>query len=118
MFGDWEPKEISSDEFTRMTFDRLRQSDGGKRAGHHMIFNHIIDVDGDTATCDADMYALSVREDETGTSSAAAGGRYLMRLVRRENAWLICERSVKLRYRYGDLALFGPIKVPAPEASS
>ena len=114
MFGDWEPKEISADEFTRMTFERLGQSGGGKRAGHHMIFNHLIEVDGDSATCDADMYALSVREDDNGASSAAAGGRYKMRLVRRGGAWLICERSVKLRYRYGDLALFGPAAAPPP----
>lgn len=113
MFGDWEPKEILADEFTRMTFERLRQAeDGSKRAGHHMIFNHLIDIDGDTATCDADMYALSVREDANGATSAAAGGRYLMRLVRCGNDWLICERSVKLRYRYGDLALFGPAAAP------
>lgn len=115
MFGAWEPKEIPADEFTRMTFERLRQAeDGSTRAGHHMIFNHLIDIDDDTATCDADMYAVSVREDANGATSAAAGGRYLMRLVRRGNAWLICERSVKLRYRYGDLALFGPAAAPAP----
>jgi hypothetical protein len=101
MFGDWEPKEISADELTRMTFDRLGKMD----AGHHMIFNHVIEVDGDNATCDADLYAVGVLTEGEKTSSAAAGGRYFMRLIRQAGEWAICERSVKLRYRCGDLTL-------------
>ena len=118
MFGAWEPKEIAADEFTRMTFERMRSPDDRKRTGHHMIFNHIIEVEGDTATCDADMYALAVLEDGEITSSAAAGGRYLMHLVRQDGAWLIRERSVKLRYRYGDLSLFGPVAAPQPSQTA
>ncbi len=115
MFGDWEPREISGDELTQMVFERLGSARQPGRAGHHMIFNHLIEVEGDSATCDADMYALAVREDGDNVSSAAAGGRYLMRLVRQDGRWLIRERSVTLRYRYGDLALFTGAPPPAPE---
>lgn len=119
MTDDWEPKEVSADELTRMVFERLRQANKGDHAGHHMIFNHLIDIDGDAATCDADMHALAVREEGGTASTAMAGGRYLMRLIRQDGRWLIRERTVKLRYRFGDGTLFGaPAAAPKPGSGS
>ena len=100
MFANWQPQEITADELTRMTFEKL----GGADAGQHMVFNHIIDVDGDEATCEADLYAMSVLNPSGGEDAthAAMGGRYFLRLRRVGDEWLIYERSVKLRYRTGD----------------
>lgn len=98
MFPNWTAKEIPADELTRMTFEKL----GGADAGHHMVTNHIIEIDGDQATCHADLYAISVLTDDAETTSATMGGRYFLRLRRQGDDWLIYERSVKLRYRAGD----------------
>jgi hypothetical protein len=101
MFPNWEPKEIPADELTRMTFESLGKAD----AGHHMVFNHLIDVSGDDATCSADLYAVSVLIEDGRTSSMSFGGRYFLRLRRQDGKWLIYERSIKERYRFGDLTL-------------
>lgn len=101
LFPNWESKEISADELTRMTFESLGKAD----AGHHMVFNHLIDVNGDDATCTADLYAVSVLIEDGKTSSMSFGGRYFLRLRRQDGKWLIHERSIKERYRFGDLTL-------------
>ena len=101
MFPNWQPKEIPAEELTEMTFAVLSKID----AVHHMVFNHIIDVDGDEASCVADLHAISVLNDGDDTLSSTSGGRYHLRLRREKGEWLICERAVRQRYRLGDKTL-------------
>jgi hypothetical protein len=90
---DWQPREVSVDELTEMYFAAVDQVE----FGHHMVFNHVIDIDGDEATCLADLF--SIRAGSDGGEPTMGGGRYSLRLRRVDDEWLICERSIKLRYR-------------------
>jgi hypothetical protein len=98
---DWSPREIPIDELAKMVFANISRLD----AGHHMICNHIIDVDGDEATCLADFYAVGILIEDGRTSSAFAGGRNFVRLRRQGAGWVIFERSASVRYRGGDPTL-------------
>jgi SnoaL-like domain len=96
MFPNWTPKEVSSQELAKMTIEALSKYD----SVHHMVFNHLIDVQGDTATCEADLYAVSVGTTAGETVATTIGGRYALRLVREKGEWLICERGITARYIY------------------
>jgi SnoaL-like domain len=102
MFPDWEPKEISIDELTDMYFSGLEKFD----AGHHMVFNHIINVIGDDATCVADLYGVAVFIEGDESKTSFLGGRYSLRLRREAGEWRIYQRAVTVRYRGEGDALF------------
>jgi hypothetical protein len=98
---DWSPKEIPVEELAEMIFATISRYD----AGHHMICNPIIDVDGDEASCLADFHAVATLIEDGQTASAFAGGRYVVRLRRQRGDWVIFERSAQVLYRGGDLTL-------------
>jgi len=97
----WQPGEIAADELARLTMESMNRLD----ACHHMVFNHIIDVDGDKATCEADLFAVSVLVEGEATSTSSLGGRYFLRLERQDGEWLIRERAIRRRYGFGDPTL-------------
>lgn len=110
MFPGWTEKEISGDELTAMSFASLGKMD----AGHHMVFNHIIEIDGDDASCVADLHAVSILHDEAGVpATATVGARYHLRLRREKDMWVIYERAVRPRYRHGDPELGARAKARA-----
>jgi hypothetical protein len=96
MFADWKPKAISARELARMTIDALSKYDHV----HHMVFNHVIDVQGAEATCEADLYAVSLLTKDGATVATTIGGRYTLRLRRLDGEWLISERGIAARYQF------------------
>lgn len=98
--ADWTPKEISVDELAEMYFSQIEKLE----FGHHLVFNHVIDVDGDEATCLADLFAVSARQDGGDTKNSMSGGRYSLKLRRVGEQWLIYERAVTMRYRLAPLS--------------
>jgi hypothetical protein len=98
---NWTPQEISADELTRLTMESLGKLD----IVHHMVFNHVIQVDGEEATCEADLFGVSGLIEGETTSTSQLGGRYVLRLQRHGGEWLIRERSIRRRYGFGDPTL-------------
>jgi SnoaL-like domain len=96
MFPEWQSKEISAQELARMTMEALSKYDSVQ----HVVFNHLIEVQGDSATCEADLNAISVKTKNGESVAATIGGRYMLRLVRRNGEWLICERGITARYQF------------------
>ncbi len=117
MIPDWQGGEIDTHDLAMHYFDQTARFD----AVHHMVFNHLIDVDGDGATCVADLHAVSVLIEEGEARSFTFGGRYFLRLRRSGDKWRIFERSITPRYQIGDKAILAraaarepvrPVKMP------
>lgn len=110
MIEGWKGGEISARDLALKSFEHLSCYD----AVHHMVFNHIIDIDGDSATCVADLNAVSVFVENDKPLSCTIGGRYFLRLKRLRNSWLICERSITQRYIHGDQSILGKATARGP----
>jgi SnoaL-like domain len=107
MFPNWQSKEIPARELARMTIETLSKRD----AVHHVVTGPIIDVDGDVARCEADLFAVSLRSEAGKKIATTMGGRYTLRLVRQNGEWLICERGITARYQFDTEAFVkGPLK--------
>lgn len=69
----------------------------------HMVVNHDIHVDGDTATSHSDFYNPMGRPDATGGLSLLfVGGAYKDRLRRTGDGWVITERVEEMKWWTGD----------------
>ena len=77
---------ISCREFVELA----RQTVGGFEATHHLIPNHLVEVDGDRAVCKAYAHAWhSVPTDRGVADYVLVRGFYEFGLVRTPNGWLI-----------------------------
>ncbi|MFG1955738.1 nuclear transport factor 2 family protein [Micromonospora sp. NPDC048830] len=99
----WQPKEIPAAELADLYFAELKKYD----AGQHMVFNHLIDIDGDEATCEADLHAVAVRTEDGRARTTFLAGRYDLRLRRVDGRWLIHQRAVTVRFQ-GEYEYPGP----------
>ncbi len=97
----WKPKRMSADEWTNTGLPVLACFD----LTQHRLFNHIIEVDGDEATCTVDLDAIHLIKEGDQTKLWEVVGRYTLRLQRVGDRWLICERAPKVRQELGDLTL-------------
>jgi hypothetical protein len=71
-------------------------------ATHHQLFNYVIDVDGDHATCDVDMCAVQQEYENDGEINTwTIGGRYYNHLRRINGQWKISARTLEYRYHTG-----------------
>jgi SnoaL-like domain len=71
-------------------------------ATDHQLFNYVIDVDGDDATCDVDMCAVQQFFEKDGEINTwTIGGRYYNRLRRIDGQWKISARTLEYRYHTG-----------------
>jgi hypothetical protein len=64
--------------------------EAGQLATHHNLLNHSCDIAGDTAHTETYYLFVGRNRDETNW---LAGGRYLDRLERRDDAWRIAFRT-------------------------
>ncbi|MTD54636.1 nuclear transport factor 2 family protein [Amycolatopsis pithecellobii] len=102
---DWEPREVSVDELADRYFAEMDKY----IFGQHFVTNHIIDVDGDEATCTADLWCVSALRDGADPRVTGLGGRYDLKLRRVGGEWRICERSIFENYSFdaGELLRHG-----------
>ena len=101
MIDGWEPTLMSADEWTMTGLPKL----AGFDVTHHRLFNHIVDVDGDVASCEVDLSAIHQIIENGATDTLTIGGRYSLRLRREGGQWRIFERSLRVRYQIGDPSL-------------
>jgi len=65
-------------------------------AHHHLLLNHLADIDGDEAH--AETYFLFVAEPRESPVVKFTGGRYVDRLVRHGEGWRILARRVVMEW--------------------
>ena len=73
---------------------------------HHMVSNHEIDVDGDSAHHTCLVHAQHVRYDAPGGSNYVIGGRYTDELVRTQQGWRIAHRELVFIWTEGNSSVF------------
>lgn len=66
-----------------------RETLGGFAATQHLLANHLVAIDGDTAVCTASFQATHRKADAFGASLWTLGGSYRFDLVRTDGTWRI-----------------------------
>ena len=66
---------------------------GMYRATTHMMTNHLVDIDGDSATGEVLCTARHLTPDRAASLNVII--RYRDRYARRDNAWLIADREIR-----------------------
>ncbi|WP_020108375.1 nuclear transport factor 2 family protein [Nocardia sp. 348MFTsu5.1] len=71
----------------------------------HILTNHVIKVDGDSATSVCYLQAQHLRDDAKPSWNFVMAGQYSDRLVRTADGWRISARSLELWWTSGDPAV-------------
>lgn len=74
----------------------------------HVVANHQVTIDGDTATCRCYLQAQHVRRaagDAGGGENYLIGGRYEDRMVHTGDGWRIAHRELVMMWREGNPAV-------------
>jgi ketosteroid isomerase-like protein len=71
----------------------------------HLVGNHEVQVDGDTATHCCYLQAQHIRSAAIGGQNYLVGGRYEDRLVRTPDGWRIAYRTLVVMWTDGNLAV-------------
>jgi hypothetical protein len=97
---NWTPKTVSAQEWVGGVLETLSNYE----VTQHRLFNHIIDVEGDDATCKVDVTAVHMQlQGPASTNGYTLVGRYSLKLRRDEGQWRIWARSLEYRFGEGDL---------------
>ncbi len=77
-------------------------------ASQHLIGNHQVRIDGDTATCRCQLQSQHVKRGTEGGETYIIGGTYEDRLVRTANGWRISHRTMEETWNTGNRAVVQP----------
>jgi ketosteroid isomerase-like protein len=80
-----------------------RQTLDALDAVHHQITNHVIAIDGDEATCTANMQGTHVLANASGGPMWTVGGRHLYQLKRTSDGWRIAGITFTLQWATGNM---------------
>ena len=72
-------------------------------AVHHQITNHVITLDGDQATCAANMQGTHVLANASGGPMWTVGGRHDYQLTRTPDGWRIAGLTFTLQWATGNM---------------
>jgi len=84
------PMTMKAQEFLEI----IRQAVSPFDSTQHLISNHVIDIDGDSATCVCYLQAQHFSQDVTGAHAVLIGGYYSNSLVRTSAGWRIDKYKV------------------------
>jgi hypothetical protein len=82
--------------------------DGWRRAleplasTQHLIAGHVIELDGDRATCAANVQATHVLASAIGDPTFTLGGRYDIALRRTQEGWRMCGLTLTVQWASGN----------------
>ena len=94
-----EPTNLPVAEFV----EGWRQTLQGMDAVHHQITNHVISLDGDEATCAANMQGTHVLANASGGPMLTVGGRHDYQLKRTTDGWRIAGFTFTLQWATGNM---------------
>lgn len=77
-------------------------------ASQHLIGNHQVHIDGDTATCRCQLQSQHVRRGAEGGDTYLIGGFYDDRLMRTADGWRISHRTMEETWSSGNRAVVKP----------
>ena len=77
-------------------------------ATQHLIGNHQVRIDGDTAICRCQLHSQHVKRGTEGGDTYVIGGTYEDRLVRTPNGWRIAHRTMAETWHAGNRAVVRP----------
>src|SRR5260370_25182982 len=80
-----------------------RQTLQGMDAVHHLITNHVISLDGDQATCAANMQGTHVLANASGGPIWTVGGRHDYQLKRTATGWKIAGWTFTIQWATGNM---------------
>jgi len=80
-----------------------RQTLQAMDAVHHQITNHVISLDGDQATCAANMQGTHVLANASGGPMWTVGGRHDYQLTRTPDGWRIAGLTFTLQWATGNM---------------
>lgn len=79
-------------------------------ASQHLIGNHQVIIDGDTATCRCQLHSQHVKRGTEGGDNYIIGGTYYDRFVRTAEGWRISHRTMEETWNSGNRAVVSPAK--------
>ncbi len=85
--------------------DRVRTALEHMDDTQHLVGNHEVVVDGDTATHRCYLQAQHVRRAAVGGPNYIVGGRYEDRLTRTDHGWRIAHRTLVVMWTEGNFAV-------------
>jgi hypothetical protein len=94
-----EPVTLPVAEFV----DGWRQTLQNMDAVHHQITNHVISLDGDRATCAANMQGTHVLANPSGGHMWTVGGRHDYQLERTPGGWRIAGLTFTIQWATGNM---------------
>jgi len=94
-----EPVTLSAAEFV----DGWRQTLQNMDAVHHLITCHVINLDGDQATCAANMQGTHVLANTSGGPIWTVGGRHDYQLERTPDGWKIAGLTFTIQWATGNM---------------
>ena len=98
LFGG-EPQTLSPAELV----DGYRQALGNLDAVHHLITCQVIVLDGDRATCAANMQGTHVFANTSGDPMWTVGGRHDYQLSRTADGWKIAGLTFTIQWATGNM---------------
>lgn len=96
------PRKVLADRWV----EAARRSIGGLAATQHMITNHVITVDGDTALCVAYVQARHYLPNDRGDSMQSMFGYYTNHFVRMPTGWKIRSCKLTVTWNTGNWDIF------------
>lgn len=106
----------------RVTVDRADMIKGwaalfaGLGPTQHIMTNHLVRIDGDTAECAAQFLAQHIARVPVGDSTLVVAGHYRFGLIRDAEAWRIASLVIAQTWTTGNSAVLGGEK-PGEEAA-
>jgi SnoaL-like domain len=88
--------------------ERVTQALSSLDSSQHIISNHQIKVDGDSATCRCYLHAQHVRRAAEGSPNYIVAGRYIDRLTRTPEGWRIVRRDLLVDWTDGNVRVVRP----------
>ena len=81
---------------------KIERTLGGLSSSQHIVSNHQISIDGDTATSRCYLHAQHTLTGTEGGDNYVMAGRYIDKLVRVDSEWRIAERQLMLDWTEGN----------------
>jgi hypothetical protein len=86
--------------------ERVRSNHAGLHGIQHLISNHIVEIDGDTANCRSNYIAHHWFPNPQGDATWAVGGRYQHRLIRTGDLWKLQGGVIEVAWTQGNRTIF------------